>query len=319
MSEASGTSVPTLAVTGSTGRLGGRVARRLAVRGVPQTLLVRSPERAPRLPGAVAVRAEYADRNAVRDALTGTRTVFMVSASESADRLARHRAFVDAVAEAGVRHLVYVSFYGAAPDAAFTLARDHFHTEQHIRASGLAYTFLRDNLYAEFVPDLVGEDGVIRGPAGNGRAAFVGQDDIADAAAAVLLRPDDHAGATYDLTGPSPSPWTRRPPSCPSGSGAPSPTSRRRWRRPTPPVPPSTLRRGSWTRGCPRTRPSRPASSTESATRFPASPATPPHPSPTSSAARETDGTRRPDMDPSMSAFDHRKALFEPVISPSAT
>ncbi|WEH13553.1 SDR family oxidoreductase [Streptomyces sp. VNUA24] len=202
MSEASGTSVPTLAVTGSTGRLGGLVARRLAARGVPQTLLVRSPERAPRLPGAVAVRAEYADRNAVRDALTGTRTVFMVSASESADRLARHRAFVDAVAEAGVRHLVYLSFYGAAPDATFTLARDHFHTEQHIRASGLAYTFLRDNLYAEFVPDLVGEDGVIRGPAGDGRAAFVGQDDIADAAAAVLLRPDDHAGATYDLTGP---------------------------------------------------------------------------------------------------------------------
>ncbi|MFF5361930.1 SDR family oxidoreductase [Streptomyces scabiei] len=202
MSEVSGTSVPTLAVTGSTGRLGGRVARRLAARGVPQTLLVRSPERAPRLPGAVAVQAEYADRIAVREALTGTRTVFMVSASESADRLEQHRAFVDAVAEAGVRHLVYVSFYGAAPDATFTLARDHFHTEQHIRASGLAYTFLRDNLYAEFVPDLVGEDGVIRGPAGDGRAAFVGQDDIADAAAAVLLRPDDHAGATYDLTGP---------------------------------------------------------------------------------------------------------------------
>ncbi|GAQ59911.1 SDR family oxidoreductase [Streptomyces scabiei] len=202
MSEASGTSRPALAVTGSTGRLGGRVARRLAVREVPQTLLVRSPERAPRLPGAVAVRAEYADRNAVREALTGTRTVFMVSASESADRLAQHRAFVDAVAEAGVRHLVYLSFHGAAPDATFTLARDHFHTEQHIRASGLTYTFLRDNLYAEFVPDIVGEDGVIRGPAGDGRAAFVGQDDIADAAAAVLLRPDDHAGATYDLTGP---------------------------------------------------------------------------------------------------------------------
>jgi hypothetical protein len=75
MSEASGTSVPALAVTGSTGRLGGRVARRLAVRGVPQTLLARSPERAPQWPGAVAVRAEYADRNAVREAVTGTRTV----------------------------------------------------------------------------------------------------------------------------------------------------------------------------------------------------------------------------------------------------
>jgi uncharacterized protein YbjT (DUF2867 family) len=148
------------------------------------------------------VRGEYADRDAVLDALAGTRTLFMVSASESADRLARHKAFVDAAAEAGVRHLVYLSFYGAAPDATFTLARDHFHTERHIRASGLAYTFLRDNIYAEFVPDLVGEDGAIRGPAGSGRAAFVAQDDIADVAAAVLSRPDDHAGVTYDLTGP---------------------------------------------------------------------------------------------------------------------
>ncbi|MEH0443783.1 SDR family oxidoreductase [Streptomyces sp. B21-102] len=201
-SRASEAPVPTIAVTGSTGRLGGRVARRLAGRGVPQTLVVRRPERAPRLPGAVAVRGDYADRAAVGEALAGISTVFMVSASESADRLAQHKAFVDAAAEAGVRHLVYVSFYGAAPDATFTLARDHFHTEEHIRASGLAYTFLRDNLYAEFVPDLVGEDGVIRGPAGQGRAAFVGQDDIADAAAAVLSRPGDHSGVAYDLTGP---------------------------------------------------------------------------------------------------------------------
>lgn len=202
MSEATAASAPTTVVTGSTGRLGGRVARRLAERGIPQKLLARSPDRAPRLTGALAVRGDYADQDAVREALAGTRTVFMVSASESADRLARHKAFVDAAAEAGVRHLVYVSFYGAAPDATFTLARDHFHTEQHIRASGMAHTFLRDNFYAEFVPDLVGEDGVIRGPAGSGRAAFVAQDDIAEAAAAVLSRPDDHAGVTYDLTGP---------------------------------------------------------------------------------------------------------------------
>lgn len=202
MTEASAAPRPTIAVTGATGRLGGRVARRLAERGVPQRLLVRSPQRAPRLAGAVAVRGDYADRDAAQEALAGVGTVFMVSASESADRLALHRTFVDAVAAAGVRHLVYVSFYGAAPDATFTLARDHFHTEEHIRATGLAYTFLRDNLYAEFVPGLVGEDGVIRGPAGQGRAAFVGQDDIADAAAAVLSRPEDHAGVTYDLTGP---------------------------------------------------------------------------------------------------------------------
>jgi len=189
-------------VTGATGRLGGRVARLLAERGTAQRLLVRSPDRAPVLPGAVAVRAEYGDHEAVVRTLDGVATVFMVSASESADRLAEHRTFVDAAAEAGVRHLVYVSFFGAAPDATFTLARDHFHTEEHIRTTGLAYTFLRDNIYADFVPHLAGEDGVIRGPAGQGRAAFVAQDDIAEAAAAVLARPDDHAGAVYDLTGP---------------------------------------------------------------------------------------------------------------------
>ena len=192
----------TVAVTGATGRLGGRVAGRLADQGVAQRLLARSPERAPKLPGATAVHGSYGDHDAVLRGLSGTKTVFMVSASESADRLAQHKAFVDAAVEAGVEHLVYVSFFGAAPDAAFTLARDHFHTEEHIRAAGLAYTFLRDNLYAEFVPDLAGEDGVIRGPAGQGRAAFVSQDDIADAAATILTKPADHAGVAYDLTGP---------------------------------------------------------------------------------------------------------------------
>ena len=52
------------------------------------------------------------------------------------------------------------------------------------------------------MPALVGEDGVIRGPAGDGRVAVVAQDDIADAAAAVLLEPAAHVGATYTLTGP---------------------------------------------------------------------------------------------------------------------
>ncbi|MGY1743311.1 MULTISPECIES: SDR family oxidoreductase [unclassified Blastococcus] len=191
-----------IAITGSTGRLGGRIARRLADAGVPQRLLVRDPARAPGLPGAEAVRAEYADRDAVRTALEGVETVLMVSASETPDRVDRHRAFVDAAAAAGVGHLVYVSFYGAAPDATFTLARDHWATEEHVRASGPAHTFLRDDLYADFAVHLIGDDGVIRGPAGDGRVAMVAQDDIADAAAAVLRDPAAHAGATYDLTGP---------------------------------------------------------------------------------------------------------------------
>lgn len=105
-----------LGITGATGRLGGRVARRLAALGLGQRLLVRDPSRAPALAGAPAVRAPFADTQAVIAALTGVRTVLMVSASESAERVAEHTAFVDAAAQAGVEHLVYISFYGAAAD-----------------------------------------------------------------------------------------------------------------------------------------------------------------------------------------------------------
>ena len=191
-----------LGITGSTGRLGGRVARKLADAGRPQRLLVRDPSRAPQLAGATTVQSSYADREAVTAALDGLRTVLMVSASESPDRMSEHRAFIDAAAAAGVQQVVYISFYGAAPDCTFTLGRDHFATEEYLRASGMGFTFLRDNLYADFFPAMVGEDGVIRGPAAQGRVAAVAQDDIADAAVAVLLDPEAHAGATYSLTGP---------------------------------------------------------------------------------------------------------------------
>lgn len=189
-----------IVVSGASGRLGGRVARKL---GRPARLLVRDVARAPEVAGAEVAVAEYRDGAAVRAALQGAETVFMVSAAETPDRVDEHRSFVDAAARAGVRHLVYTSFMGAAPDATFTLARDHWATEEHIRRSGVAFTFLRDNLYADFLPFMVSEDGLIRGPAGNGRAAVVAQDDIADAAVAVLRDPGAHAGRTYDLTGPT--------------------------------------------------------------------------------------------------------------------
>ena len=192
-----------IALTGATGRIGGRVAQRLATKGVPLRLLVRDPDRAPKLPGATAVVAPFADGDAVRAALAGVETAFMVSASESSDRVDQHLAFVDAAAAAGVRHLVYLSFQGASADSTFTFARDHAVTETAIRDSGMAWTYLRDSFYADFMPGLVGDDGVIRGPGGDGRVAVVGQDDIADAAAAVLAEPAAHAGRTYTLTGPT--------------------------------------------------------------------------------------------------------------------
>jgi uncharacterized protein YbjT (DUF2867 family) len=166
-------------------------------------LLVRSPERAPRIPGAVALQSVYGDGERSVEALRGTRVLLMVSAAESATRLDEHRAFVDAAAAAGVGHVVYTSFVGASPRSTFTLGRDHAHTEDHIRASGMSFTFLRDSLYANFLPRMVGEDGALRGPAGSGRVAAVAQEDVAAVAARVLLHPEAHVDATYALTGPS--------------------------------------------------------------------------------------------------------------------
>jgi NAD(P)H dehydrogenase (quinone) len=191
-----------IAVTGATGELGGRVAARLAERGVPQRLVVRDPSRAPDLPAAeVAVASDYAATEEMQAALEGAETVYLVSGGEALDRVERHKSAIDAAVAAGVGRIVYVSFLAAAPDATFTFARHHFHTEEHLKASGVEYTFQRDSLYLDYMPFFAGPDGVIRGPAGDGRVAAVARDDIADVAVELLLG-DGHAGRTYDLTGP---------------------------------------------------------------------------------------------------------------------
>ena len=191
-----------IAVTGATGALGSRIARRLADRGLAQRLVVRDAARVPALPGAeVAVAGGYHDTAGMRTALGGVHTLLLVSASEAADRVALHTSAVDAAIAAGVSRIVYVSFLGASPQATFTFARDHWHTEEYIRATGVGYTFLRDNLYLDVLPYFPGTDGVLRGPAGDGRFGGVARDDIADAALAVLTT-EGHAGEVYDLTGP---------------------------------------------------------------------------------------------------------------------
>jgi NAD(P)H dehydrogenase (quinone) len=207
MTTSPGTGGGLIAVTGVTGALGGRVARRLAASGVGQRLLVRDVQRAPDLAGAdvIGIGDGYTDADAMSAALAGVHTLLLVSASESKDRRDVHAAAVDAAVDAGVAHIVYVSFVGAGPYATFTLARDHGHTEEHIRSRGVAFTILRDNMYLDFVPNMVGADGVLRGPAGDGRFGGVTRDDVADVAAAVLTSvaagEDTHTGRVYDVTG----------------------------------------------------------------------------------------------------------------------
>ncbi len=125
-----------IGVTGSTGKLGSRIARRLAADGVQQRLIVRDPARAPELPGAEVAQAAYGEHSALLNALDGVETLLLLSATESADRASLHKATVDAAVAAGVKRIVYTSFVGASPAATFTFARDHWHTEEHIRETG---------------------------------------------------------------------------------------------------------------------------------------------------------------------------------------
>jgi uncharacterized protein YbjT (DUF2867 family) len=193
-----------IGVTGASGQVGRRVVARLAAAGAAQRLIVRDPARAPR-PSDVDIEvavAAFADRPALQAAFTGVDTVLLISAAEEADRLTLHTNAVKAAVGARVSRIVYLSFLGAGPASTFTFARDHWHTEELIRAKGVPFTFLRDSLYLDMFPLFVGEDRMLRGPAGDGRVAGVARDDAADVAAAVLLG-SGHDGQTYDLTGPT--------------------------------------------------------------------------------------------------------------------
>jgi NAD(P)H dehydrogenase (quinone) len=193
-----------IGVTGATGIVGGRVADLLAERGLAQRLIVRDPARAPRLAGAeVRVAASYGAGDDMRRALDGVDKLFLVPGREAPDRVAQHTTAVDAAVAAGVRRIVYLSFLGASPSATFTLARQHWTTEEHIRGCGVeSFTFLRMSQYMDFIPSMVSPEGVIAGPADGGRVGALLRSDVAAAVAAVLTNGSgDHDGQTYDLTG----------------------------------------------------------------------------------------------------------------------
>ena len=190
-----------IGVAGATGGLGGRVAERLAARGVEQRLIVRDPSRAPSHAGAEVVQGgDYGDGEAMRRALDGVEVVFLPSAGEHPDRVrctAPRSTPPPRPASAGSSTR---RSWARRRTATFTFGRDHFHTEEHIRASGVGFTFLRDSMYLEYVPFFASAEGVIRGPAGDGRVGAVARDDIADVAVAALLDPQ-HEGRTYEVTG----------------------------------------------------------------------------------------------------------------------
>lgn len=189
-----------LLLVGGTGNLGGRIARRLTAHGLPFRALVRpstDPGELTEIATAI-VRGDLCDVASVRTALEGVDTV--IASAHSLDRImAGHRdtsirgvdrdGYADLVAsaiDAAVRRFVYVSFPGVILASGTPFAQAKLATEELLKASPMHEVIVRPDAYQE--PWLSGERGfdwrsgsVTIFGRGDGQAAYVGMDDVAEA------------------------------------------------------------------------------------------------------------------------------------------
>jgi NAD(P)H dehydrogenase (quinone) len=122
---------------------------------------------------------------------------------EPGRRGAQNVAAIDAAVKAGVKHIVFMSAVGTRQEDEPARGASYWRGEQHLIATAPAWTILRMNFYAEaFLLQARASlnQGVLTGLAEN-RAAFVARDDVAAAAAGILMG-EGHAGAIYNATGP---------------------------------------------------------------------------------------------------------------------
>ena len=197
----------TIVVTGATGHLGRLTVEGLLARGVPAAEIVATGRDTARITdlagqGVTVRQADFDQPATLKDAFAGAEKLLLVSGSEMGRRIPQHRNAVDAAREAGVRLIAYTS----APKAdrtALKLAAEHAATEAYIRESGLPFVFMRNCWYFEVytaqIPAQLEQHAVV-GAAGGGRFSPAARADYAEAAAAVLVAPDQ-AGQVYELGG----------------------------------------------------------------------------------------------------------------------
>ena len=194
-------------VTGASGHLGRRVADLLLERLDPPevVLLTRTPDALASYAarGAFVRFADFDQPATLGEAFSGAERALLISALDFERRIGQHHAAIEAAKAAGARHVIYTSIPEPEGNPA-AAAPSHLATEVAARESGLAWTFLRNSLYADFQVPVIAQ-AIARGrlvtSAGDGRVAYVARDDCAAAAAAVLTQ-DGHEGRAYDVTGP---------------------------------------------------------------------------------------------------------------------
>ncbi len=197
---------PSILITGATGNIGTELAKQLSAQKIPFRALVRSIDKAmdlAALEGAELVTGDFNDPASLANALKGIKRAFLLTNStEQAESLQLN--FVTAARAAGVAHIVKLSQLAASLDSPVRFLRYHAAVECRIRQSGLAYTFLRPNLFMQGLlvfHDPILYQGKFFAPAGNAKVSTVDIRDIAAVAAAALTQ-NGHEGKIYDLTGP---------------------------------------------------------------------------------------------------------------------
>jgi uncharacterized protein YbjT (DUF2867 family) len=193
-------------ITGATGRTGGQAARDLAARGVPVRALVRDAAKAAPLASAgveIAI-GDAADAAAVRAALRGVDRVAIIFPNGE-QQAALERQVVDLSVEAGVGHIVKVSSMESLPTAHNPVHRTHWASEEHIRATGCAWTMVRPSFYMQnFLANAftIKTEGKFCYPFGEQGAAVLTDSRDAGALTAQCLAMQGHEGKRYDVTSP---------------------------------------------------------------------------------------------------------------------
>ncbi|UPG89441.1 SDR family oxidoreductase [Luteibacter aegosomaticola] len=192
-----------LAITGATGQLGRLVIEQLK-RIAPDAsviALARDPAKAADL-GVTTRHFDYADKDSLAPALQGVKGLLLISSNALGERVEQHARVIEAAQQAGVAHIAYTSLL-RADTTPLEIGPEHLETEKLIKASGIAYTILRNGWYTENyamrIPGAV-EHGAFVGSAGDGRISSAARVDYA-LAAAVVLTGDGHHHRTYELAG----------------------------------------------------------------------------------------------------------------------
>lgn len=196
-------------VTAATGHLGTATINYLLQKNIPASQiagLVRDEKKATGLSakGISLRKGDYHDAASLQTAFKGIDTLVFISSGSIDDRVAQHKNVVDAAKANGVQHIIYTSVLKASETLKFLPAIDHYHTENFLKESGIAYTIFRNTFYIEVLPMILGgalENGQWYYAAGNARANFAARTDMAEALANVAAAPATHANKIYEIAG----------------------------------------------------------------------------------------------------------------------